>query len=72
MSDSHLTVAELIAKLQTFPQDLPVYKRTGGGCNECNEDGMDYYDALDKWSVSLDENCPGEGYRKDVLRAVVI
>ena len=48
--NDELTVVELIARLQTFPQDIPVFTSDSEG---------NWYDTLCDWEVNL---C---GYAKD-------
>lgn len=64
-----MTVAELIAKLQELPQDMPVYRRDASWDNLSVND-VDIYEVTESDDDDLSVPAPERKYQK--LTAVVI
>ena len=65
-----MKVAELIAILQTLPQDAPVFRSDGSGCHHCNENGIDYYTEVSDPTFS--DGAPVNGYHRPFIPAVIL
>lgn len=64
-----MTVAELVAKLLTMPQDAEVWKSDASGCHECNPEGIDYYSEIN--GVYLGDTYV-KGYYRDSKMVVTL
>lgn len=42
-----MNVAQLIARLQTMPQEAEILIRDRGGCEDCNPEGMEFLTEID-------------------------
>lgn len=67
-----MKVAELIAHLQTLPQDAEVVVYERGTCSECNPIGGDYYTRVHTSDIYHRAEVPVDGYRRPYTKNVVV
>lgn len=62
-----MTVADLIYKLSSLPQDAEVHHVNYDGCSECNQECMPQYHSVDRVMIQAQGWYPSDNLRNVVV-----